>query len=122
VEVNTLGTRFFDSADDNRNNVLYDKTHKTVYGEDKVHHFVVNAVSAASSTFSLDDNAIGLEGFENFVGYGDKVDYAKFPVNDKGKLTFTITATESATFEVWTLNNGKMKSLSKTKLKKNETI
>jgi len=122
VEVNTPGTRFFDSADDNRNNVLYDKTHKTVYGEDKAHHFVVNEVSAASSAFALDDNAIGLEGFENFVGYGDKVDYAKFTVNDKGKLTFTITATESATFEVWTLNNGKLKSLGKSKLKKNGTI
>ena len=123
VEVNTLGTRFFDSADDNRNNVLYDKTHKDVYCEDKTHHFVVNEVSAGSSTFSLDDNEIGLDGFENFVGYGDKVDYAKFTVAEKGKLSFTVTATEGATFEVWTLVNGKMKSLGKAKLKlgKNET-
>jgi autotransporter passenger strand-loop-strand repeat protein len=117
VEVNTLGTRFFDSADDNRNNVLYDKKRKEVYGEDKTHHFVVNNVSAGSPAFSLDDNEIGLEGFENFVGYGDKVDYAKFTVAEEGKLTFTVTATEGATFEVWTLKNGKMKSLGKTKLK-----
>ena len=117
VAVNTLGSRFFDSADDNRNDVLYDKTHKTVYGEDKAHHFVVNEVSSGSLVFTLDDNAIGLEGFENFVGYEDKVDYAKFTVTEKGKLSFTVTATEGATFEVWTLANGKMKSLGKTKLK-----
>ena len=118
VEVNALGTRFFDSADDNRNNVLYDKTHKDVYGEDKTHHFFVNKVSSTGSPdFFLDDNEIGLEGFGNFVGYGDKVDYAKFTVTEKGKLSFTVTATEGATFEVWTLNNGKMKSLGKTKLK-----
>ena len=31
--------------------------------------------------------------------------------------SFTVTATEGATFEVWTLANGKMKSLGKAKLK-----
>ena len=38
-------------------------------------------------------------------------------MTEQGKLTFTVTATEGATFEVWTLANGKLKSLGKTKLK-----
>ena len=71
----------------------------------------------------MEARTIGKTTYENFVGYGDKVDYAKFTVTEKGKLTFTVTATEGATFEVWTLANGKMKSLGKTKLKlgKNQT-
>ena len=125
VEVNKLDSRIFDSADDGLNNELYDKKNKAIYPDDgATHHYLTNVITVGSKDVFLDYDPIGLDGFENFVGYGDKTDYAKFTVTEQGKLSFTVTATEGATFEVWTLANGKMKSLGKAKLKleQDETV
>ncbi len=118
VEVNKLGSRIFDSADKGLNNELYDKKNKAIYPDDgTTHHYLTNVITVGSRDVFLDYDPVGVEGYENFVGYGDKADYAKFTVTEQGKLSFTVTATEGATFEVWTLANGKMKSLGKAKLK-----
>jgi len=125
VEVNKLDSRVFDSADDGLNNELYDKKNKAIYPDDgTTHHYLTNVITVGSKDVFLDYDPVGVEGFENFVGYGDKADYAKFTVTEQGKLSFTVTATEGATFEVWALANGKMKSLGKAKLKldQDETV
>ena len=125
VEVNKLDSRVFDSADEGLNNELYDKKNKAIYPDDgTTHHYLTNVITVGSRDVFLDYDPVGVEGFENFVGYGDKADYAKFTVTEQGKLSFTVTATEGATFEVWALANGKMKSLGKAKLKldQDETV
>ena len=95
------GAVFFDSADDGRNNILYDKKAKAFYGEDDDHHFVSTNVGVGTKTVKLDGNAIGEAGYANFVGYGDAVDYAKINLTGDGSLYFKLKATGDATFVVY---------------------
>ena len=95
------GAVFFDSADDGRNNVLYDKKAKEFYGEGGDHHFVSTNVGVGTKTVKLDGNAIGEAGYANFVGYGDAADYAKIKLTSDGSLRFDLTATGDATFAVY---------------------
>ena len=95
------GAVFFDSADDGRNNVLYDKKAKAFYGEDDDHHFVSTNVGVGTKTVKLDGNAIGEAGYANFVGYGDAADYAKINLTGEGNLYFKLKATGDATFVVY---------------------
>ena len=67
-------TVFFDSADDGANNVLYVKKSRTFVDDS---HFVSTELSGGSQSVQLDTNAMGNADYENFVGYGDAVDYAK---------------------------------------------
>ena len=120
-------TIFFDSADDGRNNVLYDKTAKAFYGEDEDHHFVTTNVGAGTKAVKLDYNTIGETGYSNFVGYGDAADFAKIKLTTSGNLSFTLTATGDATFVVYRKTQDKkgkdkLETLQTTKLKlaKNE--
>ncbi len=115
-------TIFFDSADDGRNNVLYDKKAKAFYPEDADHHFVTTNVSAGTKAVKLDYNTIGETGYGNFVGYGDAADYAKIRLTTSGNLSFTLTATGDATFVVYRKTQDKkgkdkMETLQTTKLK-----
>ena len=121
VEV-ASNTIFFDSADDGRNNALYDKQAKAIYGEDEDHHFVTTTVSAGTKAVKLDYNSIGQTGYSNFVGYGDAVDYAKIKLMTSGSLSFTLTATGDATFVVYKKTQDKkgkdkLETLQTTKLK-----
>jgi len=120
VELNTLGSRFFDSIDTGLNNELYDKKGKKLYADDgKTHRYATNEIVAGNGqTVFLDYEPAGLDDFENYVGYGDKVDYAKFTVATNGTLSFEITAMANATFEVYKFNSakGKLESLGKAKL------
>ena len=95
------GAVFFDSVDNGKNNVLYDKKAKAFYGEDDEHHFVSTNVGAGTKTVKLDSNAIGEAGYGNFVGYGDAADYAKIKLTTAGSLSFKLKATGDATFAVY---------------------
>ena len=115
-------TIFFDSADDGRNNALYDKKAKAIYSEDEDHHFVTTNVSAGTKAVKLDYNTVRESGYSNFVGYGDAVDYAKIKLTTSGNLSFTLTATGDATFVVYRKTqdkkgNDKLETLQTTKLK-----
>lgn len=92
---------FFDSADNGKNNVLYDKKEKSFYSEDENHHFVLTTISAGTNNVKLDDNEIGNSGYNNFVGYDDVADYAIVRLKEPGDLSFTIAATGEATFAVY---------------------
>jgi len=95
------GAVFFDSADDGRNDALYDKKAKAFYGEDADHHFVSTNVGVGTKVVKLDGNAIGEAGYANFVGYGDAADYAKINLTGDGSLYFKIKSTGDATFVVY---------------------
>ena len=99
VNVNTVATRFFDSADGGENNWLFDKKKKT-YNDDA--NLRSNTISASGdNAIILDNNPIGDNAFRNFVGYQDSVDYAKIVLTQSGSLTFKITALADVTFEIW---------------------
>jgi len=98
VKVNTVGSRFFDSADNGRNNVLYDKKAKT-FRDDA--NFAEIAISNGNRAIILDETLSGDPDFGNFVGYNDAADYAKIVLTGKGTLSFEITALADVSFEIW---------------------
>ena len=97
-------TVFFDSADKNMNNVLYNKQDKAFYGEsveDKEHFFETTKISVGTGNVKLDSDPVGADGYENFVGYRDAADYAKIELASGGNLHFDLKATGNATFVVY---------------------
>lgn len=65
VEVNKLGSRIFDSADDGLNNELYDKKNKAIYPDDgTTHHYLTNVITVGSRDVFLDYDPTGVEGFD----------------------------------------------------------
>jgi len=99
VNVNTVATRFFDSADGGENNWLYDKKSKT-YNDDA--NLRTNTISGSGEkAIILDNNVIGDPAFNNFVGYQDAADYAKIVLTEKGLLSFQVTALADVSFEIW---------------------
>ena len=93
-------TVFFDSADNGKNNVLYNKKGKTFY-DDAQHTFVTTAVNGTDIKVQLDSDPVGADGYENFVGYQDKVDYAKITLTADGNLSFNLKTSGNATFAVY---------------------
>jgi len=98
VEIDTVGSRFFDSADNGRNNVLYDKKAKS-FKDDA--NFVATVIAAGSQRVQLDSNMAGPDGYDNFVGYQDAADCAKIVLAEKGALSFRIAALADVAFEIW---------------------
>ncbi len=93
-------TVFFDSNDDGRNNVLYDKKAKSFYVEDANHHFETTTIGTETKV-KLDTDPVADTDWENFVGYQDATDYAKIKLTSDGKLNFHLEATGDATFTVY---------------------
>ena len=113
---------FFDSADTGKNNELYDKKAKAFYPEDKDHHFVTTNVSGAGTSVQLDTDPVKADGYKNFVGYGDKIDYAKVNLTTDGNLFFKLKTTGDATFTVYRKGQDKkgndtLETIQTTKLK-----
>jgi len=94
-------SKFFDSADNGKNNTLYDKKAKSFHIEDGSHHFETTSIDSGTTEVLLDSNPIGTDGYGNFVGYGDAVDYAKIELTGNGDLSFELKATGDATFVVY---------------------
>ena len=94
-------TVFFDSADNSFNNVLYNKKGKAFYGEDETHHFETTTVNGTGVAVKLDTESAKADGYDNFVGYQDKADYAKITLASDGNLSFDLKATGGATFVVY---------------------
>ena len=92
---------FFDSADNGRNDVLYDKKAKAFYAEDGDHHFETTTINGAGIAVKLDSDPVGNTDYENFVGYDDPADYAKIRLTTSGNLSFDLKATGNATFVVY---------------------
>jgi hypothetical protein len=104
------------------NDELYDKKAKAFYPEDKDHHFVTTNVSGAGTSVQLDSDPVKADGYKNFVGYQDKIDYAKINLTTDGSLFFKLKATGDATFTVYKKGQDKkgndtLETIQTTKLK-----
>ena len=93
-------TVFFDSNDDGKNNILYDKKAKSFYVEDANHHFETTTIGTETKV-KLDTDPVADTDWENFVGYQDATDYAKIKLTSDGKLNFHLEASGDATFTVY---------------------
>ena len=91
---------FFDSADDGKNNVLYDKKAKAFYVEDANHHFESTTVGTETKV-KFDTDPVANTDWENFVGYQDPADCAKIKLTSDGKLSFHLEASGDATSTVY---------------------
>ena len=95
---------FFTDGDDGWNNWLYDKKTKSLNpGADS---FLVTEISSDTAGIRLDYAPTGLDGWDNFVGFGDDTDYARIRLSGDAKLCFTIESTDAAKFVIWSLATG----------------
>ena len=122
VTVDSDASVFFDSADDGRNDEMYDKKAKAFYGEDGTHHFETTNVSGAGINVKLDTDPVKADGYKNYVGYGDKTDFAKINLTTDGSLYFKIKTTGEATSTVYRKgqdkkDNDTLETIQTTKLK-----
>ena len=109
---------FFIDCDDGSNDWLYEKKS----GLNKA-QFVVNQITSETTDVYLDINDVSQEGYDNFVGFVDAVDFAKITLSDAASLSFSLTASDAAKFVIYSLTQKtgdkyKMTALQTTKLKK----
>ena len=117
-------------GDNGWNNYLYDKKQTP---ELNTSVFNMNPIKVTSDTrdIRLDSKGeIAYEGLNNFVGYGDKADFAKITLTCGAKLAFNISTTGGAKFTIWSLTvtgydknenpKYKMKAVQTITIKKNE--
>ena len=120
VEINTVETRFFDSADGGENNWLFDKK-KKVYNDDA--NFHTNTLTGSGEqAIILDNNESGDPSFQNFVGYQDSADYGKIVMTERGTVSFKITALADVTFEIWQKTQDKKGNPTVTSLQKKTSV
>jgi len=127
------GTKFYTDDDDGTNNWVYDKKNKetpvnpAVYGSDP---FVIDddtnhvQVDAAGTVHYEDEHGFT---WENFVGFGDDMDFVRISIDDPASLCFNVQATGAAKMIVYCLETDvdkneeptyKLKALQTTTLKK----
>ena len=124
VEVNSLFTYEADGGD---NNWLYNKNYgvnEYVMYEGPMNEFYsAEPVPVTMDAYGSVWRATEEGNFENFVGFGDSVDYAKFVMGQTGKISFQFSATDAVKFSIHslTLNNQTnqyvLKTLQSTELK-----
>jgi len=98
---------FFADADDGSNNWLYDKNTKSLNS-----HLVsgsATVIDPSTNYIQMDRNVVsynsGYSEYTNFVGFGDRTDYAKIHLDSDGMVSFQIQSTDDAVFSVYSLTN-----------------
>ena len=109
---------FYIDCDDGTNNWLYDKKNGVNPAD-----FVVNHLTSETTDVYLDINDVSRDNYDNFVGFGDTVDFAKITLSGAASISFSLNATDAAKFVIYSLTEKKggkytMKALQTTKLKK----
>jgi len=109
---------FYIDCDDGSNNWLYDKK----LGVNPA-SFAMTEISPDTTDVYLDVNDVSRDGYDNFVGFGDTIDFAKITLDQAAMISFSMNATDAAKFVIYSLTEKKggkytMKALQTTKLKK----
>ena len=109
---------FYIDCDDGTNDWLYDKKLGVNPAE-----FTVNHLTSETTDVYLDVYDVSRDGYDNFVGFGDAVDFAKIALDQAASISFSLTAADAAKFVIYSLTEKKggkysMKALQTTKLKK----
>jgi len=110
----TKGTVFEsdDSDGDEKNgNGWKDKKKKTVY--DSVLDSTATEIDIHTNRIQFDGKAMtDYKYYDNFVGYGDEIDFIKIRLDVPAELSFSITATDAAKFTIWRWDDKKEKMVS----------
>ena len=109
---------FYTDCDNGSNNWLYEKKRGVNPAE-----FAVTELTPDTVDVYLDAADVSVGGYDNFVGFGDAVDFAKITLDQAATISFTMNSTDAAKFVIYSLikkKDGKytMKALQTTKLKK----
>ena len=109
---------FYIDCDDGTNNWLYEKKRGLNDAS-----FVETDLMSYTTDVYLDQEDVSKDGYDNFVGFGDAVDFAKIRLFDTATISFSLNATDAAKFVIYSLTEKKggkytMKALQTTKLKK----
>ena len=108
------GSVFYDSADRGDNSWAYDKKKAKI--NEKLKTTTLAAAEVADVLF--DNNTMSEEGYSNFVGHNDKVDYARINVAaGTAEAEFKVVdTTGNATLSVYQLVGAKLKKLDTVKI------
>ncbi|MBR4467744.1 MAG: hypothetical protein IKS34_05510, partial [Clostridia bacterium] len=116
VKVGTASVFHID-CDEGTNDWLYEKK-RGVNGAS----LVTTSITAETTDVYLDINDVSKDAYDNFVGFGDPVDFAKIILPDAASISFFMNSTAAAKFVIYSLTEKKnkytMKALQTTKLKK----
>ena len=108
---------FYIDCDTGSNNWLYDKKLGVNPAE-----FAVTELTSETVDVYLDVNDVSKDGYDNFVGFGDAVDFAKITLSQAASISFSMNATDATKFVIYSLTEKKgkytLKALQTTKLKK----
>lgn len=85
-----------EDADNGWNNYVYDQKSNM---NPSVSDFVTTVIWDEEAIL-LDNNSVDMNGYRNYVGYGDAFDYAKIELNYAAKLSFTVSSTDAVKFSV----------------------
>ena len=115
----TIAAESEDSDHDVENgNGWENKKKKTVY--DSILDSTATQIGSNTNDVRFDDEYkdMAYEGYRNYVGYGDEIDFIKITPEVPAELTFLIEATDAAKFTIWHWDDkkGKMVSLQSTTL------
>jgi len=107
VTLNNDKSVFFTDGDGGWNDYLYDTKTKTL--NPFIDDFQSTAIDAETGGIVFDSAAPALDGWNNWVGYGDATDYAKITLDDAASLSFDVAATDAAKFTICQLVESKDK-------------
>lgn len=85
-----------------------DKKKKTI--NDHIVDSTPTLITSDSYGIQIDENEASY--YNNYVGYGDEIDFLKVRLDDAAKLSFGVTATDASKFTVWRWDDGKNKLVS----------
>lgn len=109
---------FHVDCDDGSNDWVYEKTQGLNDAP-----MVTTKITAETKEVYLDINDVSKDSFDNFVGLGDAVDFAKIILEQDASVSFSMNSSDAAKFVIYSLiqkKGGKqtLKALQTTKLKK----
>ena len=119
VELNDAGNAsyFFSSGDDGTNNYLYDKKRKDAWNsavlDSEATALDSNCLEEGKAAIRIDtdtETVVDHDGFTNYVGFGDAMDFRKIELKSAAKLSFDLAKATggAAKLVVYTVTNGKM--------------
>ena len=112
-------SQFYTDADDGGNDWIYDKN----TGKKNEDDLILKKITADTAEIYFDWFDVEPDDYDNYVGFGDAVDYVEISLSDKASLSFSLAASDAAKFSIICLipkKGGKytVKELQKTTLKR----
>jgi len=82
------------------NNYLYDKKAKDPVNSNVIYYGGTKKIAANTTAIVL-DTGISVNGYSNYIGFGDETDFVKISLDHAAKVSFNLKGTGAMKFTVW---------------------